>query len=173
MALVGAALLRSMSKESAARFRDLIARFGRFAEASGVIAVEQVSSSLVERFIRAPARDGSTPAIATMHLRRSAIRVLFAEGRRQGLALGDPSLDMALPPRSNLHTRALTDDEIEICRAYSVRTLSETRQPAAWALARQPHGAPSSSTSASTTLTSIAVACGSRAARRPSPASVS
>jgi integrase len=125
----------TMSAESGARFGDLIERFACFARALGVAKIPDVSAAIAELFIRAPARDGSAPAIATMHLRRSAVRLLFAEGRRLGLAQGDPALDVTLPPRSSLRARPLTDDEIELCRAYSVRTSSETRQPAAWALA--------------------------------------
>jgi len=51
------------------------------------------------------------------------------------LFVGDPTVDLALPPRSCLAVRPLTDDEVALCRCFSLRTLSETRQPAAWALA--------------------------------------
>jgi site-specific recombinase XerD len=68
-------------------------------------------------------------------VRRSAIRLLYREARRAGLTDGDPARDVLLPPRSSLRTRPLADDEIALCRSSSVRTLSETRQPAALALA--------------------------------------
>src|SRR5437016_6168127 len=38
-------------------------------------------------------------------------------------------------PRSFLAVRPLTDDEIVVCRSFSLQTLTATRQPAAWALA--------------------------------------
>ena len=47
----------------------------------------------------------------------------------------DPTLDLTLPARSSLVARPLTDDEIALGRSFSLRTLAETRQPAAWALA--------------------------------------
>jgi hypothetical protein len=70
-----------------------------------------------------------------MHLRRSALRLYFQTLRQLGLFDGDPTMDLALPPRSCLAVRPLTDDEIVVCRSYSLRTLTATRQPAAWALA--------------------------------------
>lgn len=70
-----------------------------------------------------------------MHLRRSSVRLLFGEGRRLGIVGHDPTIDVRLPPRTSLRARPLTDEEVALCRSYSVRTLSGTRQPAAWALA--------------------------------------
>jgi integrase/recombinase XerC len=70
-----------------------------------------------------------------MHLRRSAVRLLYQTARRLELASGDPTLDLALPPRSGLLRRPLTDDEIAVCRSFATYVLSETRRPAAWALA--------------------------------------
>jgi integrase/recombinase XerC len=55
--------------------------------------------------------------------------------RTVGVVEGDPTLDLVLPPRSSLAARPLTDDEIVVCRSFALRTLTETRQPAAWALA--------------------------------------
>jgi integrase/recombinase XerC len=70
-----------------------------------------------------------------MHLRRSALRLYFRTLRQLGLFEGDPTLDLELPPRSSLAMRPLTDDEVVLCRSFSLQTLSATRQPAAWALA--------------------------------------
>jgi hypothetical protein len=39
------------------------------------------------------------------------------------------------PPRSSLRARPLTDAEVALCRSYSITSLMESRQPAAWALA--------------------------------------
>lgn len=125
----------SFSPESTTRINDLIGRFASFATASGISEVDAISPSLVDAFVHSRARDGSAPAVATMHLRRSSVRILFGEGRKLEVTDRDPTLDIRLPPRSSLHARPLTDDEIELCRSYSVRTLTETRQPAAWAMA--------------------------------------
>jgi hypothetical protein len=70
-----------------------------------------------------------------MHLRRSAIRLLFREARKMGITEADPGRDIDLPPRSSLPTRPLTDDEIALSRSFSMMTMTETRQPAAFALA--------------------------------------
>ncbi len=70
-----------------------------------------------------------------MHLRRSALRLYFRTARQLGLCSGDPTLDLVLPARSSLHMRPLTDDEVALCRSFSVSSLTETRRPAAWALA--------------------------------------
>jgi len=70
-----------------------------------------------------------------MHLRRSALRLFFRTARELGLCSGDPTLDLVLPSRSSLHMRPLTDDEVALCRSFSVSSLTETRRPAAWALA--------------------------------------
>ena|GEM_PF-7026378 len=70
-----------------------------------------------------------------MHLRRSALRLYFRTARQLGLCSGDPTLDLMLPARSSLHMRPLSDDEVALCRSFSVSGLTETRRPAAWALA--------------------------------------
>ena len=85
--------------------------------------------------MRARAADGSLPAVATMHIRRAAVRLLFAEGRRLGLLGTDPTRDVQLPPRTSLRARPLTDAEVAVCRSHAPATLTETRGPAAWALA--------------------------------------
>ena len=126
----------SFSAESAGRLRALMNRFVAFAtQGLRVRIASDVTGEVVERFVRARLVDGSAPAIATLHIRRAAVRLLFAEGRRLGLVDHDPTMDLHLPPRSSLHTRPLTDDEVALCRSHSLRTLTETRQPAAWALA--------------------------------------
>jgi hypothetical protein len=55
--------------------------------------------------------------------------------RQLGVYDGDFRIDLVLPPRSFLAVRPLTDDEIVVCRSFSLQTLTATRQPAAWALA--------------------------------------
>lgn len=124
------------SAQSTARLVDLMRRFSGFADrGSGITGARDVTQAVVEGFVHARSADGSLPAVATMHIRRAAVRVLFAEGRRLGLVWGDPTLDVRLPPRTSLRTRPLTDEEVALCRSHSIATLTETRQPAAWALA--------------------------------------
>jgi integrase/recombinase XerC len=70
-----------------------------------------------------------------MHLRRAVLRFVFRQARGLGLVDHDPCVDLVLPPRSNLAARPLTDDEIAVCRSFSLTSLTNTRMPAAWALA--------------------------------------
>ena len=127
-----------LSSQSQAKFLDLLHRFETFlAVGHGVVSLAEVTRAHVVLFISAaPAGDTTTePAAATMHLRRSAIRLLFRLARESGLEVGDPALDIALPARAPRRVRPLTDAEIVMCRGASLHTLTETRLPAAWALA--------------------------------------
>jgi integrase/recombinase XerC len=123
---------------SAGRMVEIIERFLRYAHGRGISLLEDVSPDVVRGFLSAPIGGPSgltAPSVATSHLRRSAVRLLFRVLRRLDVVDHDPTLDLVLPPRSSLHARPLTDDEIALCRSYSLRTLTETRCPAAWALA--------------------------------------
>ena len=137
MAVVENSLNRSdLSRGSVERFIELMRRFASFvSKQSTTDAADAVTGATVGEFVRARTRDGSEPAVATMHLRRAAVRLLFSEGRRLGLVVHDPTLDMSLPPRTKTSTRPLTDDEIALCRSHALTTLSATRVPAAWGLA--------------------------------------
>jgi integrase len=128
----------NLSEQTTARLTRTIGRFGRYlGHGLGVENLREVRLEHVRAFLEATASDqqASPPSVATQHFRRSAIRLLFRVGRQLGLADGDPTLDLTLPPRSSLKQRPLTDDEIALCRSAALRTLTETRQPAAWALA--------------------------------------
>jgi integrase len=125
-----------LAEPSFARLAQLQRRFALFlARGTQLRAVAGVSPEHVKAFVEARGRNGALPSIATMHLRRSAIRLLFREARRMGLTEADPARDLLLPPRSSLRTRPLTGDEIALCRSSSMKTMAETRQPAAFALA--------------------------------------
>jgi integrase/recombinase XerC len=128
----------AVSDVSARRMVEIIERFLRYAHGRGIRLLEDVSPGDVQGFLSAPIGGPSglaPPSVATSHLRRSAVRLLFRVLRRLEVVDHDPTLDLVLPPRSSLHARPLTDDEIALCRSYSLRTLTETRCPAAWALA--------------------------------------
>jgi integrase len=127
---------RGLAPASLARLTDLQQRFARFlSHGPGLRAMEEVSARHVRAFVEARGQDGQRVSVATMHLRRSAVRLLFEEARRMGLIDEDPVRDLSLPPRSSLQTRPLTDDEIALCRSFSLRSLTDTKWPAAWALA--------------------------------------
>ena len=118
------------------RTSTILDRFGRFAaHGYGLGDLGEVTCEVARSFVTAPASTGQTPSISTMHWRRTALRLLFRAGRRQGLIEGDPTLDLDLPPRSSLGTRPLTDDEAALCRSVAQWSLAGSRRAAVWALA--------------------------------------
>lgn len=118
---------------------ELMARFTVYVEKGhGFRSITEIAPEQAKGFVFAPSERGSRrshPSVATMHLRRSALRLYFRTARQLGLCSGDPTLDLALQARSSLHMRPLTDYEVALCRSFSVSSLTETRRPAAWALA--------------------------------------
>jgi integrase len=125
-----------LASPSFVRLAQLQRRFALFVtRGTQVRRAADLCPEHVRAFVQARGRDGALPSVATMHLRRSAVRLLFREARRMGLTQADPARDLLLPPRSSLRTRPLTDDEIALCRSVSATTMTETRQPAAFALA--------------------------------------
>lgn len=124
-----------LSAQSAQRMVELGGRFVRFARvAFDCKELADVDRTVVTDFVMASGRTG-LPSPATQHLRRSAVRLLFRTARQLCLAEGDPTLDLDLPPRSGLRARPLDDVEMAVCRSFAQHTLTETRLPAAWALA--------------------------------------
>src|SRR6266576_3853828 len=128
-----------LTDQSTHRMTELLVRFTIFIDKGlRLSSVEDITAEHASRFIFAgiskpvgPQR----PSVATMHLRRSALRLYFRTLRQIGIAVADPTQDLVLPARSCLAVRPLTDDEIVVCRSFSLQTLIATRQPAAWALA--------------------------------------
>jgi integrase len=128
-----------LSGESFHKLARLISRFCAYLERGhGITSLSDVRPEHVRGFLLAPSatdEGAAAPMISTQYLRRSAVRLAYRVARQLGMADADPSIDIVLPARSMLTTRALTHDEVALCRSSSIRTLSETRQPAAWALA--------------------------------------
>ena len=124
-----------LAPASAQRLFELMRRFGAFLErAHGVRGASDITPGHVRAFLEANTGSGGPPSVATMHLRRSAVRLLFREAVKLGAAGQDPTAEITLPPRSYLTFRALADDEIELGRSFARHRLSATREPAAWAL---------------------------------------
>jgi integrase len=124
------------SLNQAQRVCGILDHFVVFADNGyGLQTPEAVSAEVARAFVMAPSADGSTPSVSLMHLRRSALRLLFRSLRESGVAVGDPTLDLVLPPRSPLATRPLADDEVVLCRGHALWSLSDLRRAAAWALA--------------------------------------
>jgi integrase len=125
----------SLSGQSRPRFVATADRFFSFcARGFGLRSLDEVTAEIAHAFVMAPSEDRE-PSVATMHLRRAVLRFAFRQARELGLADHDPCVDLVLPPRSGLAARPLTHDEIVVCRSFSLTSLTNTRTPAAWALA--------------------------------------
>ena len=125
----------ALSSQSTPRFTDLLERFATFcAVGHDLASLAEVTPAIAAQFVTARTGSGQ-PAPATQHLRRSSLRLLLRYARELGIANHDPCVDLRLPPRSSLVARPLTDEEIAVCRSYSAMSLTNTRTPAAWALA--------------------------------------
>lgn len=126
--------LERLTGQSSRRFDQVIERFELFADRGfGVTELEAVVPKMVELFVKARSKDGE-PSIATMHMRRSVLRLLFRVAHDEFGFDDDPTRFVDLAARSILTTRPLIDDEVVLGRSYSLHTLTSTRQPAAWAL---------------------------------------
>lgn len=109
-----------------------VTRMGLFGVGSlGAVTLEHCSG-----FVDAPPLTGGLPSAHTRHFRRVTLRAMFRTARRLGFDVGDPTLDLVLPPRSDRSTRPLTSDEILLARtATSTPRTPDSRRAAAWALA--------------------------------------
>jgi len=122
--------------KSDVRVAGILVRFlGFLVRGHGLAELGDVTPVVAEAFVRSSLPDGSVPSVGVMHLRRTAVRLLFRAAREAGWLVGDPTLDLVLPPRSPLGCRALTDDEVALCRGHAVWSLSGARRASAWALA--------------------------------------
>jgi hypothetical protein len=122
--------------QTIARMGEVAARFARRCAAEGTVAAADVGADVCSAFVDAPTRTGMPPTAATRHFRRTTLRAVFRTGRDLGIFTGDPTIDIALPPRSGLRARPLTYDEVVLCRtATFTARATDLRRPAAWALA--------------------------------------
>jgi len=117
------------------RLVEVVERFHRFARrAYGIRCLPDVTPEIATAFVQAP-NDRGAPSANTMQFRRWVLRVLVRSARERGLIDLEPTLDLVLPTRDGQKLRPLTDDEIAVCRSFSVCSLDETRLPTALALA--------------------------------------
>lgn len=129
----------TLSPQSADKFGLLTRRFRRYASASGCSSLAEIGHEIAYGFITARGRSRhgltSDAALATQHLRRTVLRLLFRTARGLGLAQSDPTLDVHLPPRTRQRARPLTDEETDLVRAHAESRTRRTRHAAAVALA--------------------------------------
>lgn len=128
----------AFSPQTRLRSVETIARFTTRANARGVEAVHDLDAAACREFVFAFGRDGRPPELATQHSRRTILRTYFRTLRELGVVDGDPTLDLALSPRTTVAARPLTDDEVIACR-YAVRLgkagSTSLQRAVCWALA--------------------------------------
>ena len=126
------------SEQTVERFALTVTKFGRRLERQGISAPEQVELAHAQGFVDAATAAGRQPELQTRHFRRTALRVLFRTLRELGYEVGDPTLDLQLPPRTANPARPLTDAEVGLCRASTrlgVAGSSSLHRAVAFALA--------------------------------------
>lgn len=128
-------LLRTSDGEANLRAAERWRQFASFCQASGARSLGDVTPTIAEAYMVAYTSDGLPPSSSTVSGRRTHVRLLFNTLRRMGLGVGDPTLDIVVPPRDARTARPLTDEEVGFGRAAALATLVETRQPAIWAIA--------------------------------------
>src|SRR5439155_12147282 len=103
-----------LTDQSTQRMAELLVRFTIFVEKGVQLRqIGQISPQHARAFVQAAISTPACmqrPSVATMHLRRSALRLCFRTLRQLDVSDGDPTLDLALPARSSLAMRRLTDD---------------------------------------------------------------
>lgn len=140
LALVGShlAVLRDVEAQAMARMLAEIGRFTQNLTAKGANRLSEVSEQhcrdFIEQAVTTTTGGWAAPSASTMHVRRTAIRLLFGSARQIYLTDRDPTLDIKLPTRASRRARALTNEEEALGRIWSQLTLTDTRHPAAWAL---------------------------------------
>ena len=127
--------LDAMAPVSLIRVADLVRGFANYLAASGVESTGEISEAHASAFVRSFTRTKTEPSLATMHLRRTALRIFFREARALGVLAVDPTPSIPLPPRSYRDLRPLTDREIDRCRSFAEYVEGENRYAIAWALA--------------------------------------
>nr|MBA2601625.1 tyrosine-type recombinase/integrase [Actinomycetota bacterium] len=124
-----------MAPISLIRVADLIRGFANYLAASGVESSGDITEAHASAFVRSLTRTKTEPSLATMHLRRTALRIFFREAKALGVLSVDPTTTIPLPPRSYRELRPLLDREIDRCRSFAEQMEGETRYAIAWALA--------------------------------------
>jgi integrase len=124
------------SSGQALRVQRILERFIVFAQATGGTSrADAITPSLAAAFVTARMPDGQPASEGLLHFRRSSLRLFYRSLRVSGFDVGDPTLDLRLPPRSQLATRPLSDDEVTLCRGHALWSLTDLRRASAWALA--------------------------------------
>lgn len=130
-----ASLHAASAGSTISRIAPTATRLGMFLERSGITCLTQVTPEVAGAFVVSRLSSGRPPSVATMHDRRSTLRLLFRAARRCELMEHDPTVDLVIPARAVRWARPLTDDEVERGRNAALWSLSSRRIAATWALA--------------------------------------
>ena len=126
------------TEQTLLRGEETVHRFVRRLQAQGVADVAAITPLHCQGFLDAMTRDGRPPELATRHSRRVALRMLFRALRELGATNLDPTLDLALPPRTSRVARPLTDPEVTLGRSAArlgIAGSGSLQRAVAWALA--------------------------------------
>jgi len=125
----------AFSEQTLMRSAETLRRFTLRLSRSGVDEWAQVSPANCAGFIHAHAA-GDRPRLHTQHARRTVLRMTFRTLRELGYPVGDPTLDIVLPPKTSRAARPLDDDEVAMCRVASrLMVNGSLRHAVVWALA--------------------------------------
>ena len=127
---------RVMSGQTRVRVDEILTRYVAWLAVQGVPSFGDALPEHAQGFVLAPTRQGVEPVVATRQTRRTALRMLYRTLRALDLAQGDPTMDLALPPKGRAPARPLTDDEVALCRitAQWSRERGAALRPVIWAL---------------------------------------
>ena len=109
-----------ISASTFVRFGGLIGRFSGRLTATGRTSLIDATSGDCEGFVWARTKREANPSIHTVHLRRSAIRFLFAVLCDLDESFVDPSGCLTLPSKRVRRARPLTASEITLLRTSSL-----------------------------------------------------
>lgn len=101
---------------TADRMGDTVARFAARQRTLGRARLDQTGPDDAHAFVWARTRGGAAPAISTVHLRRTALRLACRVLGDLGAPMQDPTAGLSLPPRSRAELRALDDAEMSLLR---------------------------------------------------------
>ncbi len=106
----------ALEASTAERIGPTIARFAARQRTLGRARLAEATADDVVGFLWGRTARGVDPAIATVHLRRTALRILIRTLEALGEQLPDPTAGIVLPARTRVALRALDDDELGLVR---------------------------------------------------------
>ena len=119
------------SSLTTARVGDLMRRFARRLVAQGRGSLLDATPEDCAAFVWAPTRRGQPPSLHTVHLRRTALRGLYATLGTLEPTTSDPTVLLSLPSRTINAARPLSDAEVALARTAALGRGPESRRACA------------------------------------------